>query len=197
MFGWNNKYRYSYLVIFSCFHNQRLLFYNKPYTQKKDLIPLITCFRKTKPRVPKTPKKRAAETSTMQSPWDPGGAIYLNTPRGPTATPVRAECKSTPRLVKSINLRWRLKNKEKKKEKNKTESKQLWFKHLYIHRFSPLLHDFLIQSCFNFHLCCWLGNLKDSASVLHLRKTKFEFHGFHIHHDIFIYVLVWPLFIFS
>ena len=33
--------------------------------------------------------------------------------------------------------------------------------------------------------------------ILHLRKTKFEFHGFHIHHDIFIYVLVWPLFIFS
>ena len=141
MFGWNNKYRYSYLVIFSCIHNQRLLFYNKPYTQKKDLIPLITCFRKTKPRVPKTPKKRAAETSTMQSPWDPGGAIYLNTPRGPTATPVRAECKSTPRLVKSINLRWRLKNKEKKKEKNK-KRKQLWFKHLFI---------------IYFHLCCMIS----------------------------------------
>ena len=35
----------------------------------------------------------------MQSPWDPGGAIYMNTPRGST-TPVSGEYTHTSRLVK-------------------------------------------------------------------------------------------------
>ena len=69
------------------------------FNQKKGLVPLITYFRKTKTRGYETPKKRTAKKSTMQSPWDPGGAIYMNTPRGST-TPVSGEYTHTSRLVK-------------------------------------------------------------------------------------------------